>query len=299
MSSIPTGPALSEAAGVRLGVIDALGMGWRLMMSDFWPIWLVGFVLLAIHMGLSFAGNLPFVGIVIQLAVGFLVQPPLWVGLYYAVSRRIDGRAAKVDYLFEGFRQRYWQSVVVALQCGVIMIAAMVPVVIPVGILAASGALDGSAREEVLYVVIPIVAVLGVAWLALFVAVTVHLIFSYLAVWDHPVRGGWEAVKDSARVVRRHFWPTVGVLALFGLIAMGAILAGLLACGIGVLFTLPVVLIWQTAAYIYLYRSWTGRALVEPAAAAGAAGMAAGAAGTPGGAAGPIQPSGIEPPEAR
>jgi len=38
--ALPAGPGQPVAP---LGVIDALGMGWRLMLSDFWGLWLPAF----------------------------------------------------------------------------------------------------------------------------------------------------------------------------------------------------------------------------------------------------------------
>jgi hypothetical protein len=54
-----TAPALPAASGqpaAPLGVIDALGMGWRLLTSDFWGLWLPAFVLTLVLMAGSTSG---------------------------------------------------------------------------------------------------------------------------------------------------------------------------------------------------------------------------------------------------
>jgi uncharacterized membrane protein len=114
-------------------------------------------------------------------------------------------------------------------------------------------------------------------------------LFALIAVWDHP-ESGWEAAKVSMRLVKDHFWSALGFGLLYALIVFGALLAGLLACGVGVFFTGPAVSVWFTGSTIYLYRSWTGQALVQPVAGAPPA--------LEGASAGPIPPSDIQPPSA-
>ncbi|MBM4019681.1 MAG: hypothetical protein FJ288_15400, partial [Planctomycetes bacterium] len=54
MSQGASGLPAGAASAVRpLGVIEAVGMGWRLMMSDFWRLWLPAFVVLLIMMAAS------------------------------------------------------------------------------------------------------------------------------------------------------------------------------------------------------------------------------------------------------
>jgi hypothetical protein len=58
----------------------------------------------------------------------------------------------------------------------------------------------------------------------------------------------------------------------------------MLACCVGVFFTGPAVWVWFAGSTIYLYRSWTGRPLVQPIGGAPLAGP------------GPIPPTDIQPP---
>ena len=137
----------------------------------------------------------------------------------------------------------------------------------------------------------PILVLLGIGVVVfVVVAMIVRLFFTFalLAIWDTPTSGG-DAIRASYRLVKDHFWSVVGLSLLFALIVVGAAIAGLLACCVGLYFTLPIVSIWYTGALIYLYRSWTGQALVQPVL------QASPTAGAPGGE-GPIPPSAIEPP---
>jgi len=273
--------------GASVGVMDAVRMGWRLMMADFWPIWVLGLVVYAIQAGCGVVGATPYIGGCIVLAVGIFVQAPLNAGLFFAVRRCIDGSPANVGDVFEGFRQRYWPSVVaILLPTGLSFAFGLL---IAGGVFAAIGVMTGveehMSEEEML-------AVVGVAMLVLvplcivFGLIMLLFVFSQLAVWDHP-ESGWQAMKDSVRVVKAHYMSSLGMILLFALIGLAAALAGILACCVGVFFTAPLVMVWFNATLIYLYRSWTGQPLVQPIAEE-----------PPAYDPGPMQPTDIEPPPA-
>jgi hypothetical protein len=270
----------------RLGVMDAISMGWHLLKSDFWALWVVALVAMAILMGCGIFGAIPYIGGCISLAVQIFVQPPLMAGLFFVISRRIDGGKPDVAMLFEGFRQRYWQSVVALLP---VLLAGMAIGIVAVGVaiasMAATGGLGGGEpREEAAAVAMTVMLVVMVPLILVMMVFQLFFLFALIAVWEHP-ESGWEAAKASMRLVKDHFWSALGYGLLCGLIAAGAALAGILACCVGFFFTGPAVSVWFTASTIYLYRSWTGRPLVQPIAAGGPV--------TEGG---PIPPTDIQPP---
>jgi hypothetical protein len=262
-----TAPALPAGPGqpvAPLGVFDALGMGWRLMMSDFWVLWLPAFVVMLIIMGASNFG----------LVAAVLVQPPLWAGLYWLVTRKIDGAPVKLGDVFEGFQQRFGQSVLAMLPvslAGMVFVLAIVAVILAT-MLGIAAVAEGSHGNEGAVAVVALLGVLvgGVTLLVLLAAILIFcLFFTFVlpAVWDHP-ESGWEAVRTSAKLVRGRFWSVLGLTVLLFLITLAANLVGMLVCCIGIFFTTPVVMVWQAAAVTYLYRSWTGRPLVQPLAVA-------------------------------
>ncbi|MCX5654885.1 MAG: hypothetical protein NTY65_09590 [Planctomycetota bacterium] len=261
---LPAGPGQPAAP---LGVFDALGMGWRLMMSDFWALWLPAFVVMLIIMGASNFG----------LVAAVLVQPPLWAGLYWLVTRKIDGAPVKVGDVFAGFQQRFGQSVLAMLPlslAGMVFGLAMMVVFLMTifGGVAISAGPHGGGEEAIASEAIAAVVVLGIlaGGVILFVLLAAMLIFCLFftfvipAVWDHP-ESGWEAVRTSARLVRGRFWSVLGLTILFIFIGIAANLVGMVACCIGVFFTSPIVMVWEAAAIIYLYRSWTDRPLAQGA----------------------------------
>jgi uncharacterized membrane protein len=258
-----TAPALPTAPGqpaAPLGVIEALGMGWRLTMSDFWALWLPAFVLTLILMGASNFG----------IVAAVLVQPPLIAGLYWLVARKIDGAPVKIGDVFEGFQKRFGQSVLAMLPVSLasMVFGLVIAAVMLVTMFGAMVVAEASHSEEAAVVVVVLgIACGGVLLLAGVLAVIIFcMIFTFVlpAVWDHP-ESGWEAMRVSARLVWGHIAPVVGLTILLVLIGGAANILGLLACCIGVLFTGPLVMVWQTAAITYLYRSWTGRPLTQGA----------------------------------
>ena len=271
MSQPPTLEMHEEPPADGLGVMDAVRMGWALLRGDFWPVWVLGLVVYAIQAGCGIFGAIPYIGGCISLVLAIFVQAPLTAGLFFAIRRRIDGAPAQVNDVFEGFRQRYWQSVVAMLPQ---IIVATVWVIVTGGIvlvlLLGQGVFTHDlSHQEILVAVLTSVAV-AVPLLIAMGLVMLLFLFSFLAVWDHP-ESGWSAVKDSVRVVRGHYLATLGLALLFGLISFAAMLVGLIACCVGIFFTMPAVMVWYSATMIYLYRAWTGRPLVQPVSEGGAA----------------------------
>jgi hypothetical protein len=256
--ALPAGPGQPAAP---LGVFAALGMGWRLTMSDFWALWVPSFVVMLIMMGASNFG----------IVAAVLVQPPLWVGLYWLVARKIDGAPVKLGDIFEGFQKRFGQSVVAWLPVSLVSVVfglaiAAVVLVIMFGAAGIAGASHHGEEAAVAVAVIGIVLGGGLLLLLGLALIIFCMFFNFVfpAVWDHP-ESGWEAMRVSARLVRGRFWSVLGLTILLFLIMLAADLVGMLACCIGIFFTGPVVMVWEAAAIIYLYRSWTGRPLAQGA----------------------------------
>ena len=80
----------------NFGVFEALGSGWRLMLTDFWPF--VGlFALVSIIIGV--AANLVF-------PIFFLTFPMIGGYMYYTL-KRLRGEPADLDNVFDGFKRRF------------------------------------------------------------------------------------------------------------------------------------------------------------------------------------------------
>jgi hypothetical protein len=253
-----------QSPGASLGVIDAMGMAWRLMMSDFWMLWLLALVLGAVLMGV---GLVSCCLLCLAPLVMFFVHPPLEAGLFKALKGRIDGAAVDFNCLFAPFSECYWPAVLAGLPA-IAIDGAVQLVTMPVrmaGQFAEPISRELHGSEEVLIPIIIIGA--GVIGLLILVLAIFRLFFEFslLAIWDHK-ESGVEAIKLSMRLVKDHFWSIIGLTLLFMLIGFAATIVGALACLVGLVITLPAVAVWHKLTLVYLYRSWTGQALVQPIA---------------------------------
>ena len=262
MSASTSATVSPPPANGPLGVMDAVRMGWRLLMSDFWMLWLLALVLAAVMMGVGFVSCLLCC---LAPLVVFFAQPPLEAGLFKAVKRRVDG--AKVDFadLFAAFSPMYLQTVLAGLP---VMAIDTVMQMSQTGVRMAAQFAGPISREmhwrEGEMVGVLLVAV-GVGLLVMLALLIVRLFFTFalLAIWDRQ-DSGVEAIKISMRIVKEHFWSVLGLTLLFVPIGIGAFLVGVLACIVGLLITIPAVTMWYKITLVYLYRSWTGQPLVQP-----------------------------------
>ena len=255
----PSLPSPSDRPATPLGVLDAVGMGWRLMMSDFWSLWVTAFVMLLIVMAAGMFG----------VPAQILVAPPMMAGLFYVIAKRIDGGRAEVGDLFAGFKERFGPSVVgmLPVTAAGFVLGFLIVAALAVLFLVGGGIIAAAEGEE------EVVAVVMIGGLVLFIIIELLLILAFCifavffdfvpaAVWDHP-ESGWAAAKASMRLVRDHFLSMIGFILVFWAIGTAANFIGMMACCIGVFFTTPLLLVWQYATLVYLYRSWTGRPLVQ------------------------------------
>jgi hypothetical protein len=252
-----------ESRGAPLGVIDAMGMGWRLLMSDFWMLWLLALVVYAVVLGV---GMVSCCLLCLAPLVMFFVYPPLGAGLFKALKGRIDGGAVDFNSLFAAYTECYWPAVLAGLPALLIDVVMQVAIQVPMQFssnLAGHIARELHGAEAVLILVI--LGALGVALLLALALLIFRLFFAFslLAVWDYKT-SGVEAIKVSMRLAKDHFWPLLGLSLLFVGIYIVAVLVGLLACCVGTLITVRAVTAWHQITLVYLYRSWTGQPLVQP-----------------------------------
>ncbi len=259
----PEGPMYEP----ELGVMEALGMGWRLLMADFWTLWLPAFVMVIILLGAGLVGSvIPFGGgACVNLLVGFFVTPAFLAGIVRAATAQIDGERAAVGHVFDGFRHRYWQAVVGWLPINVVGLVSQIIVFVAMTVaLGGMRFLTGGGQpteEEVLRML----AVLGMVGLPVMAASFIFSLFFFFvmpAVWDHP-GAYWGPIRLSAQLVKDRFLPMLGLgLVTTGIWIAGAF-AGVVACCVGLLFTMPFIGAWFAATTVYLYRSWTGQPLEQ------------------------------------
>lgn len=211
---------------------------------------------LLIQWSLAGAGQVPFIGMVIGL-LSWVVTGPLTGGLYYLVLRCIRGQPGDLGDLFAGFRHRFLQ-----LFLGVLVTTLLLCLMAaPGAVTAVLGVLCVAGSEQVKGLVFlgAFLILLG-ACLAL-----IPLIYFGVCWWfvlplimDKGL-DFWQAITLSRRVVHRHWWN------VFLLASLATILnfLGLLACCIGMIFTVPLTYTAGMYAYERLF-TWTGDSPERP-----------------------------------
>jgi uncharacterized membrane protein len=163
-------------------------------------------------------------GLITVVSIG-ICGPPLGVGLYRMLLKRHAGRSVAAADVFEGF-----QYFGVAWGFTLMVLLASLVLVIPVMLLAFltarhQGGQQAAASLQML--------IQGVSNLFGIVVGTITL-FSLPLIADDRA-GAIEALVTSWNLVKANFWTYLLAYFIFQLISS----AGVLACGIGVLFTAP------------------------------------------------------------
>ncbi len=216
--------------GYEVDIGGCISRGWALVKSN-----------LGISVGATFlvmlcnqaAGFLPIIGILISL----LVQGPLIGGLYLFFLKMIRGESPSLGDAFSGFSKGFWRL------CGTFLLMALLIYVwfIPAAVFFFAmphSQQFGSGFWVLLAFGIVAVFYLGIAFaFALPLAADLEL-------------GPWDALRVSRRVVSMKWFSIFGLVFVAGLLSM----LGLLACLIGVIFTMPILY----AATLYAYEDIFG-----------------------------------------
>jgi hypothetical protein len=180
---------------------------------------------------------IPFIG---PLLAPF-IQAPLQVGYTVVCLAQLKGKRWSFGDFFSGFR---WYGSLLANWLLTMMIGGVliIPSVIVFLILGFSGIILKSPGLLVLGIVVAIVN----AAADIYILVRMSC-FNVPLIIDRNY-GPIEAIQGSWTVSRGHFWGLFGCYLLFSII--GGL--GALACGIGVLFTLPLFHVGTTAGYLLI-----------------------------------------------
>jgi len=267
MSEAPAAEVPPQPSGPALGVIDAMRMGWRLMASDFWQVWLAALVVVAILTGINMV---PCISCLAPVARIFL-WPPLMAGLFWVIRDRIDGAPIQMGQLFDAFKHCFWQTVIAGLPItltflvlGVVFFIVQLSLGFTVGFLKGAGGQEMDPGSMAMLYGIDFACVLVRETITGIVGL--FFMFALLAIWETP-EDGWGAAKRAARLMVQNLGASLVFGLVFGGLWVVAVL-GVLGCCIGVFATMAVFQAWHAASVVYLYRSWTGQPLVQPLPAA-------------------------------
>jgi hypothetical protein len=213
-------------AEINTGVIrpvECMKEGWEMIKNDYWIFFAI--TLVGLLLG----------GLSMYVLVGAMV-----CGIFYCYLQKIDGKPVVFDNLWKGF-----QWLVPGLIATIIMV---VPMFIVFGFIYApfiAAAVMGSKLSES-----EMLGLLFGAAAVDFVFIIVMICFHTLLMFTFPLMvdrnlGAFEAMKTSARGV----WKNLGGIAGFYGVAFVLSLVGVLTCGLGTYFVIPIIMAGTTVAY--------------------------------------------------
>ncbi|MFT5168630.1 MAG: putative membrane protein [Saprospiraceae bacterium] len=178
-----------------------------------------------------------FIGQLTSQIVTQLIAPPLMAGFLIAAHKLHKNEILDFGDFFKGF-DYYKQLVIQGLIIMGITFALFFPIILEFIIMV------GFDINELANLGVTQFAIIGLTGLVLFI-VYVYILVSYLFAPAFIVFGqmeAWEALEASRKIVSQNFFPVLGFTLVLGLL----IIAGYLACCVGVLFALPAI---QAAVY--------------------------------------------------
>lgn len=251
------GSPLAAAQGLvePFTVGEVIGRAWRIYQARFGTCIAIVIGVGAINVGYSIAGNLllspltaqrippaAFVAAQIAFMLGsYALSFWLTAGETLALIKLARDQDASFDDVFSGGRY-FWRFVGSTLLVGLIAIPILIVCAIPAGIaaLATMGVQDTTVR------IAAIAAGAVVGFVAFYYVMLRLYLYSFVLI-DRDC-GAVEAIQGSYEITRGH------VLTLFSIGLVGGLigLAGVLACGIGLIFTFPLSMLIMSCAYVCL-----------------------------------------------
>ena len=211
-------------APLPLDVGTCIEGAWALVKDNYGTFVLGALLLMVLQIAI---GIVPFVGGIAQGLLSGVFQ----AGFAWMILRQARGEKAEVGDLFAGFQRNLGNLILEGLVSGLIIGAFMIPAIAAIGI----GVLVGAKNNDPSIALIGVGVLLALAALPVVVYLAVSWAFSSLLVIDRQM-GFWDAMKLSRATVGPLFWTVFLLLFLAALIGG----AGVLACGVGVLFTMPI-----------------------------------------------------------
>lgn len=226
----------------RIDITSCLARSWTLYKSDFG---LIFFTTLVVTIAASAASGFPYIGPVI----GFALNGVLYGGLYSFYFRLIRGQKAELPDAFDGFRTALVPLILASIVTSLLMTAAIAIASIPMWFtlvpIIIRYAENPDLAPGLLLSALGVGTILNIL-LVIVVALLVYVlwIFTFPLVIDKKM-DFWPAMETSRKAVMNNF---SGIVGLFFIGILLTIL-GVIACCIGVFFTLPI--FFGSFAYAY------------------------------------------------
>lgn len=209
--------------------IECFKEGWELIKSDYWLLFAISIV-----------------GALIGGFSLYILTGAMLCGIYFCFLRKIDTGTVSFDDLWKGFS--YF------LPGFLVMLIIIIPLIFIYGIiyvpfilkLIMGSAMSSDEMTQMFFGALAIDAVLAV----FMVCFHTLLIFAFPLIVDKQMSAG-QAVKTSVKAVWQNLSGIAGIIA----IQFGLSILGLISCGIGLYFLLPIMLAGFTVAYRKIFPS--------------------------------------------
>ena len=235
-SPVPAPAALwpEVTPGVIL-VSNGISRGFSVLHSNLWTFVLIALCFIGISFAIGLLGQIPCLGLLLAVANGLLLQPALTCGFYRASLKQHDGIQADVGDLFAEFNQ--WVDILLLSLAffGLAMLVA-IPGLIVGGIGLLPMLLAAIRNQPPPQPNVPILVAGGMLLVLSLIIVSLGLMFAYPALVDRR-RGVGDAMRTSWQLMTSNPMGAIGGVLFAGLIN----LLGILACCVGVLYTMPAI----------------------------------------------------------
>lgn len=203
--------------------VDCYKEGWELIKSDYW---------------LMFA--IALVGALIGGVSMYILLGAMACGIFICYLQKIDTGTVSFDNLWKGFSY-FKPSFVVILFIVVPMIIVYALLYAPFIMAAVMG--TKLSEQEMMGL---LVGAAAIDFVVILVMVCFHtlLMFSFPLIVDRNL-SGIEAMKTSARAVWKNLGGVVGIIGVY----FGLCIVGMLTCGIGMYFLMPIMIAGFSVAY--------------------------------------------------
>ena len=237
-----------EAAGEEdydLDVMGCISGGWQLLQANFGLLFGATLVYGVIILMLAVLGAIPIIGAIFSI-VSFVIGGPLVGGLFYVFIAASRGHPTAIGDLFIGFRTNFGQLFLGQLVTSLLSGLCVLPALIALAVGMVPALVQKHDPSPAVFIIFGVLLVLGMIPL---VFISTNWLFTLPLIIDRRL-DFWTAMKTSWRQVMRHWGSVFVLLLLSGLINF----AGILACGVGAMFTAPIVIGAMVLAYETIFR---------------------------------------------
>jgi uncharacterized membrane protein len=231
----------------ELDLVGCITNGWELVKNNMNRLFVATLFYLLIEMAIGGLSNIPFVGTIFSIG-NFVIAGPLMGGLFYLFIRVNRKEPAQVGDMFAGFRRLFGQLFLGTFVQGLLVGACLIPFLIILLVKLFPILPQISQFSHLQPGAVPDKEMVNALVSALLTGLPVGLLCAipatYLGVcWKFTLpliidkqMNFWTAMKTSWKMVNKHWWQIFGLVILISLLNV----AGLCACCVGLLFTIPI-----------------------------------------------------------